>query len=241
MKSVLALLSAKKVPECNLLVGTNELLIRFASKRLGPVREVEEFTDEQAKTPGVFAVASASKIHVLNEKVLDKIGVWDVSQSLEPNSPLIKDLFEEAARMTGVKVSKEDIQAHQWKLFEGSGGPQDIDQALLEATQWVQLPPDPKPELPWFNPEGWFRLAQVERELSGYLAYLKGDKDKMSLLGVKESRVSKWSLSEERVNKSLDTIKLWQSGRISEDSARIMLKAIWVYSNNKVRHVTKAK
>lgn len=233
MKPVTHLLGIKKTPDCNLLVGTNDILIRFAEKRLGrPSVHVKEYTEDLAKPETLCRVDVVSHIQVVNEKLLDKMGVWDVSQPLDPNTALVRDILDEAGRLVGIKVDKEVAQGLQWKLFEGSGGIADVDRAILEATQWVQLTPDPKPELPWFNADGWFRLQQVMRELEGYQAYLDGDTSKMALLGTKEARVSKWNLPIPLVKRSLETLILWQKDAINEDSARIILKSIWANRNS---------
>jgi hypothetical protein len=126
-----------------------------------------------------------------------------------------------------LKVDKELVQAAQWRLFEGSGEIRDVNAALLEAMQWIQFPQDPKPELPWFNPEGHFRLPQVHRELKGYQCLIAGDTEGAKTLGVRE-RVLKWNLDPAGVARSRQVLDLWSDGFYTEDTAKLLLKSIWL-------------
>jgi hypothetical protein len=237
LKAVLALYGLKKIPECNVLVGTNDVLIDFAQRVLNRLAEkVNSVTDAMVLPGKLYRVDAPGGVEITQEKILAKTGVWDVTPTLEPGSIGIKDIVEVACKIADVKPTKELITGVQWKLFEGTGGITDIQRAIMEATMWAQLPLDPKPDLPWFNPEGWFRLAQIERELRGYQAFLDGDNKTMQSLGTKELKVSKWNLDPVRVKNSLDTLQGWREGHYTEETARFLLKYLWMGSAKKLSH-----
>jgi hypothetical protein len=178
--------------------------------------------------PGrLFRIDTLTGLQVSSEKTLAKLGVWDVSMSLDPNSQAVKDIVEAGCALVGVKPTKELVGSAQWKLFEGTGGIQDVRLAIMESSMWVQMPMDPKPELPWFNPQGWFRLPQVERELKGYRAFLEHDLETMQALGTKETRVQNWNLPPELVGASLDVLAGWRRGHYSDETARFLLGSLW--------------
>jgi hypothetical protein len=202
-------------------------LIRFAESRLGgKALEVEEVHDHHVHSSRILQVGSSSKIQVANEKLASKLAVWDALTPLEPNTEGVREIIEEACRRVEIKPTKELVQSVQWRLFEGSGGINDVEASCLEAMQWVMLPQDPKPELPWFNPEGFIRLSQTYRELKGYQALLSGDLETAKLLGVRE-RALKWNLDPSGVERSRGVLDRWAEGLYEEDAAKTLLRAIW--------------
>jgi hypothetical protein len=227
MKPTTAIYAAKKLSDCNILVGMDPVQIRFAEAKFGvKALELEEFSDHHVQAGKLYLVSVSSKIQVVNEKLASKIGIWDALTPLDPNSEGIKELLEEACRRVDVKPTKELVQSAQWRLFEGSGGIRDVEASVLEAMQWVLLPQDPKPDLPWFNPQGHFRLSNVHRELKGYVALMSGDQETAKALGARE-KVLKWNLDPSGVERSRKVLEEWNAGNYTEEATRLILRAIW--------------
>jgi hypothetical protein len=99
----LTLVSLKKRPECNVLVGSCEPLISYAESVLGLKAEKISQLEDSMVIPGVlYRVESQSHIRITQEKVLSKLGIWLVD-SLEPGSLAVKEIVEEACKIVKIK------------------------------------------------------------------------------------------------------------------------------------------
>ena len=218
---VSSILTTKKNPECNIVIGSCPVQIGFLAGKLGhPAQEVKAVTTDMVLPGKLWQVDHSGWIQV-EEKRMDLCGLWDAQQSLEPGSPAVLALVVDVGRTLGIKVTKEQAEAVQWKLYEGSGEIRNLQCASMELTQWLQLPSSPPIEWPWQNPRGHLELRPLKRALKAYQAHLAGDHSRVTRMDM--SKVTKWALDKSAVSKTLDIL----DGSYDEDTTIMLIRLIW--------------
>lgn len=235
------LLSEKKIPLHNILVGEDPVQVRFAELFLGVKSQVVENVrdyDLLGKEERQLLQVNYSSDVDLSPMVQKKTGIWSLAP-LDEKCPGLNEIVRHAAKIMGVKPGKtflnqvvreltrsqlDDIRAGIWKAAYSLVGE--------EPKGYEDWP------MPWAQPMTWFpageeptyRLNSLYRDLVGYVFAKEDDVQAARKFGISQRRFGKlkeWALDINKVEKAINELSRWRNQKYDPYICALKISAIW--------------